>query len=360
MVKIAVEASLANASCPTGLGVYVNKFLESLASYATDEYRFHLFHFQKKWNGPDYGKRFEPVSYHFTNQQSLAIMFNLNRTLKKVRVDLFHVTCTTGAPPICPVPVISTVHDIYPLTHGTGVPFRSRIFFRLLFPWTVKNSRLILCNSEFTKKELMKIRIPDSKMRVVYPASQLEFSRPAEKDVGNWKPYFLCVGAIESRKGQAMLAEAYLTAIRENPALPELLFIGPDRGDGHILERCGRDSGIRWIPYVSQKELEGYYRNASLFVCPSVFEGFGIPVVEALSAGIPVICSDIPVFREIGNAAVYYVKPDSGSFSAALLDFARGKIIFNVEYGKRVSSKFTWKSNVKQTLEIYNFLLENF
>lgn len=358
MIKIAVEASLANASCPTGLGVYVNKLLEGLALYAPDEYRFYLFHFQKEWNGPDYGERFEPVSYHFTSQQSLAIMFNLDRTLKKVQADLFHVTCTTGAPPICSVPVISTIHDIYPLTHGTGVSFRSRMFFRLLFPWTVKNSSLLLCNSEFTGNELIKTGISAEKIRVVYPASQLDFSRTVMSPELENKSYILCVGAVEPRKGQVMLAEAYRMAAKKNPSLPELLFIGPDRGDGHLLERYGKNSGIRWLRYVSTEDLTAYYQHASLFICPSLFEGFGIPVLEALSAGIPVICSDLPVFREIAGDSACYVHPDRESFSKILLDFIERKVIFDLEKTRKCSASFSWEKNVKQTLADYQLLLE--
>lgn len=357
MKRIAIEASLANASCPTGLGVYVHKLLEGLAAEAPKQFHFYLLHAQKEWNGPNYGPHMEPVSYHFTNLQSLAILCRLNQTLEGLQADLFHATGTTGAPPHCRIPVISTIHDLYPLEKGADVSFRFRLFFRLLLPWTLKNSVCFLCNSEFTRDELLKHGVAKEKTRVIYPASQLEFSIPRGPSPTNGKPYYLCVGAIERRKGQAMLAEAYCLARKQNPSLPELLFIGPDRGDGRYLEQYEENSGIRWLHYVSVEELKAYYQNAALFLCPSIFEGFGIPVLEALNAGIPVLCSDLPVFREIAGEAACYVNPDRESFARRILDFAKRQVILDLGKNKKRSALFSWEKNVSQTLENYDIIL---
>lgn len=350
-MRIAIEASLAAEEKKTGLGVYTENLLAALAEQARPEDTFFLLHSQKQWSGRNYGKNFIPVSYACTNSQFLSILFRLNKTLKRLDVDLFHVFCNAGSPPTCSVPLLTTVHDLFFLT-AKDLPFKTKVILKLMFRWTVRNSMHFISNSETTGESLITYGIPAQKITTIYPgADSVKFPDLSRQEQSK-SPYFLCVGALEARKGQIMLAEAYLEALQAQPDLPDLLFIGPDRGDGetvlHLAENCSK---IKWLNYVSSQELAAYYQNATAFFFPSYQEGFGLPLIEAMSAGVPVICSDIPVFREIAGGHAVFVKPEKGSFCSALKNFPDFE--FDTAASHRHAASFTWERAAKQLLCLY-------
>lgn len=349
-MRIAIEASLANEEKKTGLGVYTENLLAALAEQARPEDTFFLLHSQKQWTGPDYGKNFIPVSYACTNSQFLSILFRLNRTLKKLDVDLFHVFCNAGSPPTCSVPLLTTVHDLFFLT-AKDLPFKTKLILKLMFRWTVRNSQHIISNSETTKDSLIAYGIPAQKITTVYPG--VKRTDPAEIKLIDRTPYFLCVGALEARKGQIMLVSAYLDALKVKPDLPDLLLIGPDRGDGETIKNMIQDSPkVQWLNYVSGPELAAYYQNATAFFFPSYQEGFGLPLIEAMSAGLPVICSDIPVFREIATDYAHFIQPEQESFRVAFENFET--FSFDPEASKAYAHTFTWQRTAAQLLSIYS------
>lgn len=351
-MKIAIEASLASAPCPTGLGIYVDSLLSALAENRalTSESTFYLLHSQAEWTGKDYGENFISVSYRFTRSQSASIMLNLNRVLKSLHAELFHATCTVGLPPVLSIPGVVTVHDLFQLTLPE-IPFKTRLAMRILFHWTRRNAAFFICNSSFTMRELMKIGIPKQDMKVV-PLG----SRFPSKNTGRRNPagrrYFLCVGAIEPRKGQLMLCRAYMKALKKMPDLPELIFAGTDRGDAaELIRLAATEPGIQYLGYVDDAKLVELYCGASLFIFPSLAEGFGIPVVEAMNLGIPVLCSDIPVLREIADGLAIFADPDVHSFQQALLSLPH-----NLR-SHRIPPVFSWKVNAETTMKIYRRIL---
>ncbi len=354
-MKIAIEANLCAAQeQATGLGVYTDQLLKALPEVLESEDHIYLLHARRKWNGPDYGKQFEPLSYAAGTSQFVSISFALRQVLKKLAPDVFHVTCNAGSPPVSPVPVVTTVHDLFSLRSG-GVPWKTRMLMRLLFHWTVRNSSFFISNSEYTRQTMIDYGIAPEKIQTVYLGTQMDFAAEAMHKRLASQPYFLCVGALEARKGQLMLAEAYLSALQIDPDLPDLYFIGSDRGSGEgILRMAERTPKMKWLNFVSKEELIGYYQNASAFVFPSYEEGFGIPVVEALKAGLPVICSDIPVLREVAGQGGYFVKPEAASFCNALLQYSSGAISFPEAAQLRMEvARFDWHETARQTFRIY-------
>lgn len=348
-MKIAIEASFANEKKKTGLGVYTERLLSALAMQADPADTFFLLHSQKEWSGPDYGKNFIPVSYACTGSQFFSIIFRLNKFLKKLNPDLFHIFCNAGSPPRCAIPTVTTVHDLFFL-YAKDLPFKTKLILRLLFRWTVCNSVHFISNSETTKRSLVDFGLPEEKITTIYPGADSLKSVPqtAEKP----EPYFLCVGALEQRKGQIMLVEAYQQALQLNPDLPDLLLIGPDRGDGakirRLIEECPK---VRYLDYVTDQELASCYSNASALFFPSYQEGFGLPLIEAMSAGLPVVCSDIPIFREIADPWAVFVSPDPYSFCNAFLDFPSFR--FQTGYAQKNARSFTWEKAAAELLQFY-------
>lgn len=348
-MKIAIEASFANETKKTGLGVYTHKLLSAMAEQADSGDTFFLLHSQKEWSGPDYGKNFIPVSYACTGSQFFSILFRLNNVLKKLNPDLFHIFCNAGSPPDCPVPTVTTVHDLFFL-HTKDLPFKTKLILKLLFRWTVRNSVHFISNSETTKRSLVDFGLPAEKITTIYPGADSLKSVPVTTEKP--EPYFLCVGALEQRKGQVMLVDAYQQAIQLNPDLPDLLLIGPDRGDGakirRMIERCPK---VRYLDYVTDQELTRYYSNASALFFPSYQEGFGLPLIEAMSIGLPVVCSDIPVFREIADPCAVFVSPDPYSFCNAFLDFSSFR--FPTGHAQKKARSFTWERSAAELLQFY-------
>ena len=354
-MKIAIEANLCSAQeQATGLGVYTDQLLKALSSIIAPEDHIYLLHAQKQWQGYDYGKQFEPVSYSAGSSQFVSIAFNLNKVLKKINPDVFHVTCNAGAPPISSVPTVTTVHDLFALS-VQGVPLKTRLLMKLLFSWTFKNSSFIISDSEYMKQSLISKGIDGNKIQTIYLGTQMEFPAESLQNKQIEQPYFLCVGALEPRKGQVMLAQAYLSALQINPHIPDLYFIGSDRGDGQKIQKLSEQSQkLKWLNFVSRDELISYYQNAEAFIFPSYDEGFGIPVLEAMKAGLNVICSDIPVLREIAGFGAYFVKPEISDFREALLKYAAGELTFPDSASlKSHLARFNWQETARQTMQIY-------
>ena len=348
-MKIAIEASFANETKKTGLGVYTHKLLSALAAQADPGDTFFLLHSQKEWSGPDFGKNFIPVSYACTGSQFFSILFRLNKVLKALDPDLFHIFCNAGSPRRCAIPTVTTVHDLFFL-RAKDLPFKTKLILKLLFHWTVRNSTHFISNSETTKRSLVDFGLPEEKITTIYPGADSLRSVPSEPEKA--APYFLCVGALEQRKGQVMLVEAYQQAIQLNPDLPDLVLIGPDRGDGKTIRKmivgCSK---VRYLDYVTDEELAAYYSRAQALFFPSYQEGFGLPLIEAMSAGLPVVCSDIPVFREIADPYAIFVAPDPDSFCNAFLDFRT--FHFPVAAAQKKARSFTWEKAASELLDFY-------
>lgn len=359
---IVIDAEIISGKSPlTGLGVYADRLISAMAVSAPENYRFTLLYHGDQWQGKDYGPRFQTVGYGAGYRHSTAIFFQLARTLKSLKADLYHVTCTTGGIPFPPCPVLTTVHDIYPLLDKVHVSLKSRILFRLLFAATRYGTDHFLCNSRFTMKELQKIYpgIPSSSVSFSHLAPGNDFSelqnRPKTPDC---KKFLFCAGALEYRKGQDLLLQGYLKALEQSPDLPDLYFAGPDRGLGSMIEQCCSPK-VHWLKYLPEKEFEQTMLDAACFVFPSRYEGFGIPLLEAMSAGKTVICSDIEVFREIGGDLPHYTALDADAFARQILNcFQNGKNPEpDTEKIQKHLSNFSWAKNAADTLQLYESLL---
>jgi glycosyltransferase involved in cell wall biosynthesis len=230
------------------------------------------------------------------------------------------------------------------------------LFFKHLIKWTVRHSDHFLCNSDFTASELRRcIKLPHDNVTVtrLAPAvNGLADDLPASEE----RDGFLCVGAIEPRKNQLLMLDAYNEAVKKNPVLPGLTIIGPDRGDGAALKQkivsYGLAEKVKWMTYVPVEALAEYYRSAKIFVFPSMYEGFGLPLLEAMRYRLPVVCGDIPVLREVGGNYPLYIAPKKlSAWVEAFLNYK--ELEPGCEPEERLS-EFSWRRCAEQTLKIYD------
>ena len=343
-MHLAFEASLLQGS-RTGLGQYAYCLLKELRK--DPALKITLLHSSKCWHGPDFG--LPTKSYHFF-KESLAISFRLNKVLRELGADLYHAPGNTGVPPKADIPCVATVHDLYPLLAGSKSRGLYSFFFRYLMNNVIRETQHILCNSRQTQDELLNVlKFPKENTCVTYLGPGQSFEWHGQGD------YYLCVGSIEQRKGQIFLAKRYLEALCDVGDLPVMMFIGSDRGSGQELtDLVTKSNGkIIWHKNVNDMDLKDHYKNCKMLIVPSYYEGFGLSLLEGLLSGVPVVYSDIPIFREVARDYGTIINHDNHQAWRDVFKMNLKPAKVSSEYRK----EFSWQACAQKTLNIYKKIL---
>jgi glycosyltransferase involved in cell wall biosynthesis/GT2 family glycosyltransferase len=245
------------------------------------------------------------------------------------------------------VPSVVVVHDVGPLVAPAFYSLPKRLRYRTVLPRTCRLATAVVCVSDATLVGLHSATgIDPAKCAVIGEAPQMLglHTDAAPEDA----PYFLYVGSLEPRKNVATLVDAVSAA---DPPLPaRLLMVGPLDGEptelGRRIASRSADDRLDHLGFVSPERLTDLYRGATAVVLPSVYEGFGLPVLEAMAHGAPVVSTDIPSVREIaGDAAVYVARPfDPACWRDALRSVASDEQLRAdlSARGLAVASTFSW------------------
>ncbi|MBA3364385.1 MAG: glycosyltransferase family 4 protein [Actinobacteria bacterium] len=267
----------------------------------------------------------------------------LPRVARRASLDVLH--CPSFRAPIrSNVPLVVTVHDLAVLRHPEAFNRWTRSYSRRLVPRVVKAADRLIAVSEFTRRELVSfLGVPDAKIRVVPNAVGGVFSPEGPAAEGD---YVLAVGTVEPRKNLARVVEA------AKRAGVELRVVG-ERGWGDV-ELPG--NGVRWLGRVPDDELASLYRGALCLAYPSLYEGFGIPVLEALASGTPVVTSAAGATEEVAGGAAVLVDPrDPASISAGIGEAVSRRAELSV-LGPKRASRFSWRATVEATAGVYREL----
>ena len=259
---------------------------------------------------------------------------------------------------------ISQVNDLIPISRFSDWPWRHRLAFRRLAGRALRLSGTTVCISEFTKQQLMKeYRVSGDRLQVIYPWIDEAFLQGCRKtDPG--KPlvegdYLLYVGNRSAHKNLKVLFDALRLLLPEYPGLKAVV-AGARMRPHDAVDAAASDPMLKGhiVQYlqVSDEQIMKLYAFARVFVFPTFIEGFGIPPLEALAFGVPVVCSDIPVIREVCGDAVRYADPyDPASFAleirSALLDAEKNSII--KETGSGRLSLYRKELSLSQYLELF-------
>jgi len=263
------------------------------------------------------------------------------RVLGRLRPALAHFQY--ALPLRCPAPGIVTVHDLSFEREPRLMGFADRVLFRAVVPRSVRRAARVLTVSGRTKRDLVELyRVPPEKV-VVIPNGVDPAFRPGPLGHGD---YVLLVGAIQERKDPLAAAEAAAAA-----GLP-LVVVGPakDPALARELERRGAD--LRG--YVAKGELAELYRGAACLVFPSRFEGFGLPVLEAMASGTPVVAADEPALREVAGDAAVFASP------GGLVDGIRRALAERDHFaaaGLARARLFSWEETARRTAAVYREVL---
>jgi alpha-1,3-rhamnosyl/mannosyltransferase len=271
----------------------------------------------------------------------------------RARVDLLHTLAS-------PVPLLwrgacaMTVHDATPWLHPDAADAGTRWYVKPLYPQALARADAIFTVSEAAREDLVAVAgAPRERIHVTPNGVDPRFfeARPRE---GPRAPYLLAVGTFEPRKNLPALLEALRALRREGRDLA--LLVAGRQAWTHSLPVGDLAPHVRLLGTVPDDELAALYAGAACFVMPSLHEGFGLPLAEAMAAGVPAVASDIPALREVGGETVRYADPnDPESFAAAIrtaLDDREGSQL-RAAAARGRARRFRWEDTARATLAVY-------
>jgi len=256
------------------------------------------------------------------------------------------------APIFAPCRQVTVFHDLQHQRHPEYFRWFDLPFWRSLLWASVHRSHRLIAVSEATRSDLLCFyRIPKERITVVHHGVEPAFSRV---DRSHTESYLLCVSTLHPHKNLPRLIRAYGRKDRDFPLiLAGLRGFHTETIEG-LIEEMGLQESVQITGWVPREELYSLYERARAFVYPSTFEGFGMPVLEALAAGIPVACADIPPLREVaGDAALYFDPLNEDAIASAI-----EKVMSDASLRERLATAgpqrarpFTWERCAEQTLK---------
>lgn len=268
------------------------------------------------------------------------------KLIKKLNPDAVWQPCHIG-PFNIPKEIkrIVTIHDLTPILFPQFHTPRGKIIHRLLLGKTLKNADLILTPSETTKRDIISHYQPFAPIAVTplgvdKPSRTFETSGHPEV-----KPYFLYLGTIEPRKNLELLIDAFL----ELDLQQKLILAGAKGWKNSRILKKAKHPKITLLTNVSEEEKAALYTHADAFVYPSIYEGFGLPPLEAMSYGIPVICSTGGSLKELySKNALMFDPKDKEALKSHLQNFK------SAPKSKDFAKNFTWENTAEKTLKSFN------
>ncbi|QBG48762.1 glycosyltransferase family 1 protein [Verrucomicrobia bacterium S94] len=355
----------------SGISTYIRELIRFLQLSDTEN-RYELLMSRKDEDlipltNPHFTKR---IFSSYTERALLNIIWH-NTALPRIgKYDVVHIPTARRIPLLKKSRVVATVHDLAAFAiDGKYDPARM-LFNRKLIPAMIRNADHVITVSESTKNDLIRyVRYPAEKISVIYPGINLDFLQPLDKQEarerlellhGFEKPFFIYVSRLEHPgKNHIRLIEAFERFKLENDSAHQLILAGADwTGAGTIKNRAAESpvkDDILFAGYVPIKSLTLLYSACDLMIFPSLFEGFGLPIIEALACGAPVICSNTSSMKELAGDLIPTFDPESPESIFHTLentlskDWTEQKRAEGMAYAKT----FDWRTTAERVVEIY-------
>lgn len=288
---------------------------------------------------------------HFWEQVSLPLKF------KSFKGDNLLVNFT-GIGPVVVKDKFMTVHDLSFMINRRWFSLPYYLLYRLLTPLAAATSRKIITVSEFSRSEIIRLLgVGKDKIAVIPNAVSDCFDADGQDRMLTGKGnYILAVSSIDPRKNFRTLLDAFFKMRNRNLDLYVVGCRNPVFSDTvEDLKRISGSGRVHWLGRVTDRELLTYYRNALFFVYPSLYEGFGMPPLEAMACGTPVVVSSIPSLEEVCGDAALYVNPYDADDIAGKMDLLAENAGMRkelVEKGFSREKSFSWRKSAEYLLDI--------
>jgi glycosyltransferase involved in cell wall biosynthesis len=300
----------------------------------------------------------------------LRLGFDLAMKVHEDRPDLLHVQYT--APVGCHVPVVVTVHDVSFLEHPEYFPGLRARQLQWTVRRTVRRAARVLTVSEFSRASILKVYgdldedkvvvVPNAASSAFRPISRESAGRAVCERFGIRGPFLLSVGDLQPRKNQIGLIQAFSRLARAYPQLRhELVLAGKETWFADRVRAAARESGmadrIRFLGFVPDADLLHLYNACDVFVFPSYYEGFGLPVLEAMACGRAVVCSGTTALPEVVDGAALVVDP----YVVDEIVRAIADLLLDAELRARMerlgvqrAAHFSWQKTAQKILEVFH------
>lgn len=301
--------------------------------------------------------------------------FSLPKAAKKERIDFLHSTCNTSALRL-KVPLLITLHDIIYLEElnfkGTTYQNFGNLYRKFVVPTVVKKSRYIITVSNFEKDVIIKkLNVPEDKIKVVYNAVNKKFNNNyTESLLQDFKrkyhlpgQFVLFLGNTAPKKNTNNVIDAYIKYCDNFSEPIPMVILDYDENLLKVKltknNRLGLLKNFIFPGFIASNEMPLMYNAATLFLYPSLRESFGLPILEAMACGTPVITSNISSMPEVAGGAALFVDPYSTiniaeQIAEALTNSALQKDL--IQKGVVRAAEFTWKKSAENLLSIYNLM----
>ena len=289
--------------------------------------------------------------------------------IKKWKVNIAHFLYPSNPKKKLGIPTIVTIHDAIPWV----LPYyrkrlRSKAYY-LYSKLALKKADHIITVSNFSKDEIMRVlKIEEKNIHVIYEAPPIKSQEEAPPDLPLRRDFLLYVGGYDERKNVPKLIKAYQKYIANHYPIDLILVGGEDQdleqfitdeyrdkvADKFLVKTKGK---IVLTPNLPPNELNALYKQAKALVHTSTYEGFNLPLVEAMSNDLPIICSDIPVNHEVTDEGAHFIDPSTiDTIGIGIHEFLNNKQLQS-ELKKKSHERakdFDWKKTAEETLYVYN------
>jgi glycosyltransferase involved in cell wall biosynthesis len=286
----------------------------------------------------------------------------LPRLVKREGLDLLHCP-DFSRPLLTSTPVVNTFHDLSYYARGFfSVP--KLAYKRALTRVSVLKSSSLIAVSRFTRDQLVeRFAVDPVKVKVIYSGVEIPAAAPVDPPS---QPFVLFVGTLEKRKNVRCLIEAF-TKLNKEREMPYRLVLAGQQGEdwpevASALEASSVRRQIEVLGYVSQADIYRLYRSADLLVYPSYYEGFGLPIIEAMACGLPVICSSTTALPEAGGEAAIYFNPQSPDELKQAMQRVLSSTDLRAQMrqkGLQHAARFSWEKCARQHCELYQQTSQN-
>ncbi len=287
----------------------------------------------------------------------------------QARPDLVHVQYL--APFFLPCPFVTTIHDVVWRARPRTFPASHRAIMNLAMPGTARRAAKILTGTAFSQREIARyLRVPAAKIQLTPYAIEERYRAPVlaeqvqaarEKYAIGQAPYILSVGVQQPRKNVPRLIAAFDKLKTAHPDWPHQLVIAGKPGWGENSKLKTQNSKL-FVGYVADEDLPALYAGAACFAYPSLYEGFGLPIIEAMACGAPVLTSNCGAMKEVAGGAAQLCNPRDISSLAAGLEAVLGddeRATQLRELGHQRATAFTAKKLAKKTLAVYEDMISH-